>query len=109
MQTMKLGDYIARIEYDDSADMLHGLIINIQDTVDFYGSSIDELKSEFRESLDVYLEVCQEKGIEPTKAYSGTLNLRLGPELHSIAAAKASASGTSLNVWLIDAIKEHAH
>ena len=109
MRTLKLNDYVAKIEYDDSADMFHGLIINIQDTVEFYGASVDELKDEFRASLDVYLAVCAEKRIKPAKPYSGTLNLRLGPELHGRVAESAAADDISLNAWLVKAIEKEAN
>ena len=65
MSTMKLDDYIARIDYDEDREVFHGRIINIRDVVNFYGATLSELKQEFRNSLDCYLEVCAERGQAP--------------------------------------------
>ena len=62
MSTMKLGDYIARITYDEEREIFHGRIINIRDVVNFYGHTPAELKQEFRNSLDCYVELCEELG-----------------------------------------------
>ena len=37
---------------------------------------------EFKKSLEVFLQVCTEKGIEPRRHFSGKFNLRITPELH---------------------------
>jgi len=39
MSTMKLDDFIARIDYDDERKVFHGRIINIRDVVNFYGKN----------------------------------------------------------------------
>ena len=65
MSTMKLDDYIARIDYDEEREVFHGRINNIRDVVNFYGKTPAELKQEFRNSLDCYLEVCAERGLAP--------------------------------------------
>ena len=80
MSTMKLDDYIARIDYDEDREVFHGRIINIRDVVNFYGATPAELKQEFRNSLDCYLEVCAERGLEPAKPYSGRFNIRMSSE-----------------------------
>jgi predicted HicB family RNase H-like nuclease len=55
------------------------------------------LRTEFRQSLQVFLEVCREKGIEPRRNYSGKFNVRIPPELHERLAILAEAEGKSLN------------
>lgn len=102
--TIKSGDYIAILDYDPEIDSFHGRIANINAVINFYGRSIDELKATMQTSIDTYLEVCRERGIEPAKPFSGTLNLRLGPERHGRAAAAAAATGKSLNAWIGEAI-----
>jgi predicted HicB family RNase H-like nuclease len=47
--------------------------------------------------LEVFLEVCKEKVIEPRRHYSGEFNLRIPPELHEKLAMSAEAQGKSLN------------
>lgn len=65
MSTMSLEDYIARIGYKEEGEVFHGRISNIRDVVNFYGATHAELKQEFRNSLDCYLEVCDERGLAP--------------------------------------------
>jgi len=55
----------------------------------------------------VFLEVCEEKGIYPTKTYSGKFNLRIPPKLHSKIANKAKAEDKSINQWVSEAL-EHS-
>ena len=51
-----------------------------------------------------YLAYCREKGIEPEKAYSGKLVLRMKSDLHSDAADKANSLGISLNEFINRAV-----
>ena len=56
-------------------------------------------------SLDVFLEVCKEQGIEPRRHYSGKFNLRIPPELHEKLAMTAEAQGMSLNSLAQEALQ----
>ncbi len=106
--TLKHGDYIATVEYDPDLDSFFGRVANIRDVVTFYGRSVDELRREFAASIEIYLDFCRERGVEPSKPFSGVLNLRLGPERHGRAAAAAALTGKSLNAWLIEAVDDKA-
>jgi predicted HicB family RNase H-like nuclease len=55
--------------------------------------------------LDVFLEVCREKGIEPRRQYSGKFNLRISPQLHEQLALRAQASHQSLNAFAQEALE----
>ncbi|MBX2867312.1 MAG: type II toxin-antitoxin system HicB family antitoxin [Acidiferrobacterales bacterium] len=100
MNIMELDGYKAKIEYDPELDQFRGEILGLNGSADFYGKSPSSLRKEFKESLKVYLEVCEEKGISPTKEYSGKFNLRIPPRLHSEIAARASAEEKSINQWV---------
>jgi len=63
------------------------------------------LRKEFRNSLKVFLEVCKEKHISPTREFSGKFNLRIPPGLHSEIAARASAEAKSINQWVSEVLK----
>jgi predicted HicB family RNase H-like nuclease len=52
---------------------------------------------EFKKSLDVFLEVYQQKDIEIGRQFSGELNLPIPLELHGKLAMSAQAQGKSLN------------
>lgn len=51
------------------------------------------LRHEGELSLKVFLEMCAEDGVEPTKEYSGKFNLRMPSELHAELALRAASSG----------------
>jgi predicted HicB family RNase H-like nuclease len=82
LNLMNVDGYQAKIEYDEETDQFRGQILGISGGADFYGSSPDDVRPEFKNSLEVFLEVCKEQGIEPLRQYSGKFNLRIPPELH---------------------------
>ena len=63
-----------------------------------------ELRKDFEAGVDCYLEGCKADGVEPTKPYSGKLNLRMSSELHSRVAAFVAATGTTINDFINRAI-----
>jgi predicted HicB family RNase H-like nuclease len=97
MNLMTVDGYSSKIEYDADTDLFRGEILGLSGGADFYGANPDELRKEFKRSLDVFLEVCREKGIEPRKQFSGKFNLRIPPDLHEKLALTAQAQGKSLN------------
>ena len=56
-----------------------------------------DLKREFKNSVEDYLEFCRERNEEPDKPFSGNFVLRISPELHHKLYKKAKLSGKSLN------------
>jgi predicted HicB family RNase H-like nuclease len=102
---MEYKGYIGNVIYDDRSDILYGQVINIKDTVTFEAISVAELKKEFRASVDDYLAFCAERGEQPDKPYSGTLRLRLEPELHRRAATAAALAGKSLNSYIAESVE----
>lgn len=105
MNLMEVNGYKAKIEYDPELDQFRGEILGLNGSADFYGKTPAALRKEFRVSLKTYLEVCKEKGIAATKNYSGRFNLRIPPVLHRDVAARARASGKSINQWISDALR----
>jgi predicted HicB family RNase H-like nuclease len=102
---MSVDGYQAKIEYDDELDMFRGEILGLNGGADFYGRTPEELRAEFHRSLQVFLEVCREKDIEPRRHYSGKFNIRISPELHERLAILAEAEGKSLNTLAQEALQ----
>ena len=92
--------YTGVFEFDPSIDAFHGRILGLQDVVTFQGRSLDELRREMAESVEDYLELCQEAGREPDRPYRGEFLVRTTPELHRAASVRAQAAGMSLNAWV---------
>ena len=105
MNVMTLEGYSAKIEYDPELDTFRGEILGLNGGADFYGRSPRELRTEFRKSLQVFLEVCREKEIEPRRSYSGKFNLRIPPQLHEQLAIVAQAEGKSINTLAQEALE----
>lgn len=106
MNIMTVEGFHARIEYDAETDQFRGEILGLNGGADFYGRNPKELRSEFKKSLQVFLEVCKEKGIEPRRNYSGKFNLRIPPELHEQLAIVAQAEGKSINTVAQEALQQ---
>lgn len=106
MNTMTVEGYHAKIEYDAELDTFRGEILGLNGGADFYGRNPKELRTEFKKSLDTFLEVCNEKGIEPRRHYSGKFNLRIPPDLHEQLAIAAQVKGTSVNKLAQEALQK---
>ena len=104
MNIMEVNGYKAKIEYDPELDQFRGEILGLNGSADFYGKSPASLRKEFKNSLQIFLEVCKEKGIKPSKEFSGKFNLRIPPRLHSEIAARAKAEDKSINQWVSEAL-----
>jgi len=105
MNIMEMDGYKAKIEYDPELDQFRGEILGLNGSADFYGKTPASLRKEFKNSLKVFLEVCEEKGIEPIKNYSGKFNLRITSGLHREIAARAMAADKSINEWVSEMLK----
>lgn len=105
MNMMEVDGYKARIEYDPKLDQFRGEILGLNGSADFYGKSPASLRKDFRKSLKVFLDVCDEKGINPKRKYSGKFNLRISSGLHSQIAAHATTEHKSINQWVSEALE----
>lgn len=103
---MNYKGYIGKVEYDDTNRIFTGSVVNIRTVITFHGSSVDEIESEFRTSVDDYIEWCSEEGVEPERPYSGKFNVRFTPELHSQAVAGAKILGISLNSFVEKSVRD---
>jgi predicted HicB family RNase H-like nuclease len=90
--------YVGTVEADEGTFV--GRVVGLRDVITFEGRSFEEVERAFRESVDDYLAFCAERGEPPDRPYSGKIPLRIGPELHRKAAARARAEGLSLNQWI---------
>ena len=92
--------YYARLAFDPSADAFHGRVIGIQDVIDFYGRTPDELRAEFKTSVEAYLTWCAEEGTQPEKTWLGKLTIRVDEDLRRRLTVVAAAHGESVNAWI---------
>ena len=102
---MTYKGYEAVAEFDEEAGVFSGEVINTRDVITFQGASVKELKKAFQDSVDDYLEFCAQRKEEPEKPFSGTLSLRLPPEVHRRIALEARRQGKSLNSYILQRLK----
>jgi len=102
---MKYKGYAGHVEYDDEAGVFHGEVLDLRDVITFQGKTVEEVEKSFRESIDDYLEFCEQRGEDPDKPFSGRLMLRLPPNLHRKVYVSASREGKSLNQWIAERLE----
>ncbi len=101
---MIINGYKAVINFDPEIDMFRGEFINLNGGADFYATDVDGLHKEGNASLQMFLTMCKEDGVEPEKQYSGKFNVRLTPDLHADLVVAAAAAGKSINQWISDTL-----
>lgn len=98
--------YQGTIEYSEEDNCLHGRVLHINSVLSYGGDTVAEVKAMFQQTVDEYLDMCAEKGLSPEKPYKGSLNVRLGADLHRLAALTAAREHTSLNDLIVRAVKK---
>lgn len=100
--------YVGHMEVDDEAGIIFGRILDIRDVITFKGETVAEAKEAFQDSVDDYLNFCEEIGQEPDKPFSGKLPFRTSPERHRQLFLAATKSGTSINAWMDEVLAKAA-
>lgn len=106
MNTLKYKGFIGSVAFSKDDHVFFGKIEGIDGLVNFEGESVDEIINAFHEAVDDYLTYCAEEGIEPHKSYSGSLNVRLTPDIHSRVAYLAKQAGVSINSFIRTAVEK---
>lgn len=105
---LKHDGYIAEVSYEEGDASMNGVVVNARATLHFAGRDIEELRRAFAETIADYREWCEERGVEPEKPYSGTLSLRIAPELHRRIAERAAKAGESINQFIANRLEDVA-
>ena len=95
--TLEYKGYVGTIEFSEPDNLFYGKVMGIRSLISYEGTTAQELVKDFHGAIDDYLALCAEKGIEPERAYKGSFNIRISPELHKTAAVYAASRQVSLN------------
>lgn len=108
MKTLNYKGYTGSIEISDEDNCLFGQVLGLPKgtMISYEGETVSDLKEDFKEAVDGYLSYCESEGIEPHKSYSGSLNVRLTPEMHSRVAMLAKQAGISINAFIRTAVEK---
>ena len=105
---MKYKGYYAKIEYSDEDECFCGQIEGLKhDSISFEGQTVKELKKDFKDAIDHYLETCKEYNMKPEKQCKGSLNVRLGVELHNEVKLKSEEKNISINEFIKQAVANY--
>ncbi len=103
---MHYKGYIGQVEYDDTSQIYSGLVVAINAMITFYGETLKEAEQAFQDSVDDYLDWCEERGKEPEKTQLGNLSVKIEPSLHETLIAKSEQQGTDLDSYVIDLLSK---
>ena len=103
--TMEYKGYIGSVEFSEEDGILFGKVMGIRALISYEGETGKELLADFHSAVDDYLSLCSEKGIEPERAYKGSFNVRISPELHKKVAVCAASKHLSLNSFVENALR----
>ena len=98
--TMKYKGYVGSIEFSEEDGLFFGKVMGLRALLSYEGSTASELVSDFHGVVDDYLALCAAEGKTPEKAYKGSFNVRISPELHRKLAVCAAEQQMSLNSFV---------
>ncbi len=98
--TMEYKGYVGSVEFSEADCVFFGKVIGVRALISYEGTNAQELVNDFHGAVDDYLELCAAENKEPERAYKGSFNIRISPELHKQLAIKAIEAQTSLNSFI---------
>ena len=102
---IKYKGYWAEVRYSDEDGCFWGKVEGLKNTsITFEGDTVKALKKDFKEAIDFYLDNCKACNEEPEKQVKGSLNVRLGTELHAKAKMKSMEEHISINELIKNAV-----
>lgn len=105
--TIEYKGYIGSVEFSEADGLFYGRVQGIRALISYEGTDAKQLVEDFHGAVDDYLAICTENGTEPEKAYKGSFNIRISPELHKQAAVYAMAHQLSLNNVVEQALRSY--
>lgn len=98
--------YFGSVAFSAEDNCLIGKVLFINDSLNFDGDSIEQIKTSFQATIDDYLAFCERRGVLPDQPCKGTFNVRVGEEIHRAAAVAAARAGINLNEFVKVSIQE---
>lgn len=108
-ELFKYKGFEGSMDFSPEDECLIGEVLFINSKITYVGETYPELKSAFEDAVDAYLEHCEKHNIKPEKSYSGTLNVRIGSELHKNAVRASQEYDISVNEVIKRALENYLH
>ncbi len=106
MNVFRHKSFIGSIEASLEDKCLYGKLLYVNDLVTYEAQTVKQLENEFKKAVDEYVKTCEKLGREPMKPFKGSLNVRIGSELHKETALHAAMLGISINEYIKKAVKQ---
>lgn len=103
---MKYKNYYGSVYLDNKELTFYGKVEFIRALVTYEATNAKGLINAFRESIDDYLDMCKDKDIEPEVPFKGSLNIRLGEELHRRVALAAEQQHSTINKFIVETLSQ---
>ena len=103
---MEYKGYVGSVEFSQEDAVFFGKVLGIRTLISYEGKDAKGLIKDFHTSVDDYLALCEAQNKAPEKAYKGSFNVRISPELHKQAAIAAMAEQISLNSLVESSIRQ---
>ena len=100
--TMEYKGYVGTVEFSEEDSLFYGKVMGIRALISYEGTNAKELVEEFHD----YLALCEAENKEPEKAYKGSFNVRVAPELHKQAVICAASHQMTLNSFVECAMRQ---
>ena len=105
--TMEYKNYVGSVEFSEEDGLFYGKVLGIRGLISYEGTTAKELLDDFHGAVDDYLALCEVEHREPERAYKGSFNVRISPQLHKRAAICAASQQISLNSLVENAVRQY--
>lgn len=98
--------YVGSVEFSPEDELFFGKVQGIRALISYEGATASELVNDFHAAIDDYLSLCEAENKMPEKAYKGSFNVRIPPELHKKAAIYTMEHEMTLNSFIEKSIEK---
>ena len=103
-KVLEYKGYEGSVEYSLDDEILYGQVLGVRSLLLYEGQTLAQLKADFEDTVDDYLEGCKKDGVAPEQPFKGTFNIRMKPEEHRLVAITAINEGMSLNKFVVKTV-----
>jgi predicted HicB family RNase H-like nuclease len=103
--TIEYKNYIGSVNYSNTDKCFFGKIEMIDDLITFEAENVADLENNFKLAVNDYIATCKQLNKNPQKAYKGTFNVRIEPNLHKKLYKTALKNNVSLNAFIAQTLK----
>ena len=99
--TIKHKGYYGSVEINLDENIIFGKVLFVSKEILYQAVDAKGLKTAFEEAVDRYLDECSKTNTQAEKPCKGSLNVRLGADLHLDVAVTAHKNKLSINSFIV--------